>query len=33
MSVIFHIDLDSFFVSAERLKYPSLKGKCVAVGG
>ena len=31
--MIFHIDLDSFFVSAERLKNPGLTGKCVAVGG
>lgn len=33
MKTIFHIDLDSFFVSAERLKNPALRGKCVAVGG
>ena len=33
MAVIFHLDLDSFFVSAERLARPDLRGKCVAVGG
>src|SRR5688500_3969135 len=33
MKTIFHLDLDSFFVSAERLKNPALRGKCVAVGG
>ena len=33
MAVIFHLDLDSFFVSAERLMRPELRGKCVAVGG
>jgi DNA polymerase-4 len=33
VSVIFHLDLDSFFVSAERLQNPALRGKCVAVGG
>lgn len=31
--MIFHIDLDSFFVSCERLKNPALIGKPVAVGG
>jgi len=30
---IFHLDLDCFFVSAERLKRPELQGKPVAVGG
>lgn len=30
---IVHIDLDSFFVSAERLKRPELNGKPVIVGG
>jgi DNA polymerase-4 len=32
-TVIFHLDLDSFFVSAERLRDPSLRGRCMAVGG
>lgn len=31
--IIFHLDLDCFFVAAERLKDPGLVGKCVAVGG
>jgi len=31
--VIFHLDLDSFFVSCERLKNPDLIGKPIAVGG
>lgn len=31
--MIIHLDLDCFFVSAERLRNPAIKGKCVAVGG
>src|SRR5688572_699943 len=32
-SMIFHLDLDSFFVSCERLVDPSLVGVPIAVGG
>jgi DNA polymerase IV len=33
MRVIFHIDMDTYFVSVERLSFPWLRGRPVIVGG